>query len=215
MSLQILTFPARTAMLAALLTALPIGVAQADRFNRSVESIHQPVVQRSDYVLDVSAAGLDPAESARVHDWLDAIDLRYGDRIGVDSQAGGKGSNADIAAIVESYGLFLNAGTPVTEGAIAPGQVRIVVSRSTASVPGCPDYSQASQPNFTASASSNYGCATNSNLAAMVADPEDLVRGQDKRGTDAEIATKAIRIWRNTDPSGKNGVKAESTKGGN
>lgn len=215
MSLQILTSPARTAMLAAMLTALPFGMAQADRFNRTVESIHQPVVQRSDYVLDVSADGLDPAESARVHEWLDAIDLRYGDRIGIDGQANGKGSNADIAAIVEGYGLFLSAGTPVTEGAIAPGQVRIVVSRSTATVPGCPDYSQASQPNFTASASSNYGCATNSNLAAMIADPEDLVRGQDKRGSDADIATKAIRIWRNTDPTGKNGVKAESTKGGN
>lgn len=215
MSLQILTSPARTALLAASLAVLPLGAAQADRFNRSVESIHQPVVQRSDYVLDVSANGLDPVESARVHEWLDAIDLRYGDRVGVDSQAGGKASNVDIAAIVEGYGLFLSAGTPVTEGAIAPGQVRIVVSRSTATVPRCPDYSQASQPNFTASASSNYGCATNSNLAAMIADPEDLVRGQDKRGTDAETATKAIRIWRNTDPTGKNGLKVESTKGGN
>lgn len=215
MSLQILTSPARTALLAMLLTALPPAAAQADRFNRTVESIHQPVVQRNDYVLDVPANGLDPVESARVHEWLDAIDLRYGDRIGVDSSTGGKGSNADIAAIVGSYGLFLSAGAPVTEGVIAPGQVRIIVSRSTASVPGCPDYSQASQPNFTASASSNYGCATNSNLAAMIADPEDLVRGQDKRGSDAETATKAIRVWRNADPTSKNGMKVESTKGGN
>lgn len=206
--------PARAALLVGALV-LPLGTAQADRYNRTVESIHQPVVQRSDYVLDVSGDGLDPAESARVQDWLDAIGLRYGDRIGLDDSAGGKGSNAAIAAIVESYGLFLGTRAPVTEGAIAPGQVRIVVSRSSASVPGCPDFSQWSQPNFTAASSSNYGCAINSTLAAMVADPEDLVRGQDRRGSDADTAAKAIRIWRNADPTAKNGMKIESTKGGN
>ncbi len=195
--------------------ALAATPALADRYNRSVESVHQPVVQRSDYVLDVPADGLDPAARDRVGQWFDAIGLGYGDRIAIDTSASGTGSNRDIAEIAGRYGLFVGNGAPVTEGAIAPGHVRIVVSRSTASVPGCPDYSQWSQPNFTAAASSNYGCAINSTLAAMVANPEDLVKGQAARGSNADTATKAIRIWRNTEPTSSSGLKIESTKGGN
>ena len=205
MSLNFLSHASRGALLLALATALPLGAAQADRFNRSVESIHQPVVHSTDYVLDVSGNGLDPAEASRVQQWFDAIDLGYGDRISIDTSVGTAYSNRDIATIVGRYGLFLSPGAPVTEGAITPGLVRIVVSRSTAVVSGCPDFSQASQPNFTASASSNYGCAINSTLAAMVANPEDLVRGQEARGTNTETAAKAIRVWRNADPTAKGG----------
>lgn len=195
--------------------ALPLAAAQADRFNRGVESIHQPVVQRRDYVFDVPGNGLDAAESARVQQWFDAIGLSYGDRVSIDNSAGGGGSAKDIAAIVGGFGLFLSPGAPVTEGAITPGHSRIVVSRSTASVPGCPDYSQASQPNFTAASSSNYGCAINSTITAMVANPEDLVRGREASGPNADTAAKAIRVWRNADPTAKGGLKIETTKGGN
>ncbi|WP_152664088.1 CpaD family pilus assembly protein [Sphingomonas sp. SRS2] len=205
----------RPILLALVAIALPFGAAHADRFNRGVDSVHQPVVQRSDYVFDVPGNGLDPAEGTRVHQWFDAIGLAYGDRISIDGSASGTGSNRDIAAIVGDYGLFVSPGAPVTEGAIAPGYARIVVSRSTATVSGCPDYSQASQPNFTAAASSNYGCAINSTLAAMVANPEDLVRGREAGPPNADTAAKAIKVWRNADPTSKAGLKLEATKGGN
>ena len=205
----------RTLFFALAMAALPLSTAQAGRFNRGVESVHQPVVERRDYVLDVPGDGLNPAAAAGVHQWFDAIGLDYGDRISIDMSSGGPGSNRDIAAIVNDYGLFVSEGAPVTEGVVAPGKVRIVVSRSSASVPGCPDYSQLSQPNFTGAASSNYGCGINSTLAAMIANPEDLVRGQRAQGSNAETAAKAIRVWRNAEPTAKNGLKIESTKGGN
>jgi len=205
----------RPLLLAVIAIAMPIGAAQADRFNRGSESIHQPVVQRSDYVIDVTGNGLDPVDVTHVRQWFDAIGVGYGDRISIDTSMGAAGSNRDIAAIVADYGMFVSAGAPVTEGAITPGDVRIVVSRTTASVPGCPDYSQPSQPNFTAATSSNYGCAINSTLAAMVANPEDLISGQVGRGSNPETAAKAIRVWRNAEPTAKNGLKIEATKGGN
>lgn len=200
----------RPILLAIAAIAVPLGAAHADRYNRGVESIHQPVVQRSDFVLDVSGNGLDPVDSARIQQWFDAIGLGYGDRISIDTSVGAPSSNRDIAAIVARYGLFVSEGAPATEGTVAPGNVRVVVSRSTASVSGCPDYSQYSQPNFTASVTSNYGCGINSTLAAMVANPEDLVRGQEARGLNGETGTKAIRVWRNADPTAKNGLKIES-----
>jgi pilus assembly protein CpaD len=205
----------RPILLAILAIALPLGAAQAGRANRGVESVHQPVVQRSDYVFDVSGNGLDPVGATQVRQWFDAIGLAYGDRISIDTSAGASSSNKDIAAIVSRYGLFVSDGAPVTEGAIMPGNVRIIVSRSTASVPGCPDYSRRSQPNFVGASSSNYGCATNSTLAAMVANPDDLVSGQVGQGSSAETAARAIKVWRNADPTAKGGLKIESVKGGN
>jgi pilus assembly protein CpaD len=205
----------RPVIIAIATIALPFGAAEAGRYNRTVETIHQPVVQRSDFVLDVSGNGLDPVAAAHVEQWFGVIGLGYGDRVSIDTSAGTAGSNHAIAAIVSRYGMFVSEGAPVTQGVIQPGNVRIIVSRWSASVPGCPDFSQASQPNFAAASSSNYGCAIESTLAAMVANPEDLVQGQIGNGSTADTAAKAIRVWRNSDPTAKGGLKIETTKGGN
>ena len=205
----------RPILLALIAITAPIGAAQAGPYNRGSESVHQPVVQRSDYVIDVSGNGLDPTAAAHVRQWFNAIGLGYGDRVSIDTSVGADSSNEDVAAIVADYGMFVTAGSPVTEGAIQPGNVRIVVSRATASVSGCPDYGQGSQPNFTGATSSNFGCGINSTLAAMVANPEDLVSGQTTRESSPETAAKAIRVWRNANPSSMGGLKVESTKGGN
>lgn len=197
------------------LAALPSAPAMAGRFNRGVESVHQPVVQRDDYVLDVPAGRLGATDNDRILQWFAAIGLGYGDRVSIDGRAAGNVvDTSPIAALVGRYGLFVTPGAPVTQGSIIPGNLRIVVSRSTATVPGCPDWSQPSQPNFTSSAMSNYGCATNMTMAAMIADPEDLVRGVASQGGDAETATKAIRSWREAAPTAKAGLKVESVKGG-
>ena len=64
---------------------------------------------------------------------------------------------------------------------------------------------------------SNYGCANNAALAAMIADPLDLVQGRGAGGaTDPITSSKAVRAYRDTAPSGSSGLKAESTsKAGN
>ncbi len=205
----------RHALFAIAAVVTPLVAAQADPANRGVATVHQPVVHRSDFVLDVSGNGLDPVDAQRVQQWFDALRLAYGDRVSIDTSAGATSSNNDIAALVGEYGLFISQGSPVTEGAITPGNVRIVVSRSTASVPGCPDYSRPSHPNFVGAASSNYGCGINSTLAAMVANPEDLVRGQAGSLPSPDTAAKAIKVWRNSNPSSMGGLKTETTKGGN
>lgn len=209
--------PRRLSLLTVALVAfaVPLSPIAARRDNRGVESVHQPIVQRSDYVIDVNPAGLHGADGERVLQWFSAIDLGYGDRVSIDSSAtGSTAGTADIAALVGRYGLLVSRGAPITEGAVTPGMLRIVVSRTTASVPGCPDWSQHSQPNFTSSATSNYGCAINSTMAAMIANPQDFVKGSEAQGGDAQTATKAIRSWRQQAPTSTNGLKVESVKGG-
>ena len=187
--------------------------------NPSLYSVHQPIVQRTDFVFDVatSGSGVDAAEQARLSAWFDSIDLRYGDQVTVD-EAGGYESAAarrDVAAVAARYGLLLvDASAPITAGSVPPGTLRIVASRATASVPGCPNWAPA-EIAATGNTSSNYGCATGSNLAAMIANPNDLVRGQDGSNSGASTATRAIRSYRAGTPTGQNGLPESSTTGDN
>lgn len=186
--------------------------------NPSLSSVNQPVVQRTDYVLDLSSSGsgIGPAEQERLASWFDSLQLGYGDRIWVD-QSGGYAdpqSRQDIAAVAGEYGLLLNEGAPVTAGAVQPGSVRVIVSRTVATVPGCPIWEDevVGAPENT---STNYGCATNGNLAAMIADPNDLVLGRTGvGGGDPTESTKSIKSYRNRVQTGFGGqLKSESTGG--
>jgi len=187
--------------------------------NRGLESVHQPVVERADYAFDVAAAdgGLPTAEVDRLAGWMASLRLGYGDRVAVDSNAAADNAVREtVAALAARYGLLLSEDVPLTNGTVAPGTARVIVSRMHASVPGCPDHSRVSGIEFEGNTNSNYGCATNSNLAAMVARPEDLVRGQPgSPSSDPAVAFKAIDQLRKGPPTGAAGLKAEDTKGGN
>jgi pilus assembly protein CpaD len=180
---------------------------EALRSNFSLESENQPVVRRTDYAFDVdgSAGGIPSSEMARLGDWFDSIQLRYGDKVSVDGAYGG-GARDDVARLLSEYGLLISDGAPVTAGNVAPGSVRVIVSRATASVPGCPNWRKAKLSGDPISTDSNFGCATNSNLAAMIADPNDLVLGQEvEAGGDPRLSEKVVKAYRDKSPSGAGG----------
>lgn len=208
----------RTILLASMAPALLLGGCMGTQ-NRGVESVHQPVVHRQDYALDLATAGdrLAAGESRRLAGWLNSMRVGYGDRVSIDDPAGqGAGAREDVASIVASYGLLLSDDAPVTNAPVAAHAVRVVVSRSRAEVPGCPDWSRDASHEFESNTSSNYGCSVNSNLAAMIAQPEDLIRGRSGTGTiDTATSAKAIEAYRKAGPTGNgNTVKAESARGG-
>jgi pilus assembly protein CpaD len=183
--------------------------------NRSLDSVNQPVVQRTDYVIDLTTDGdgLSASERERLKGWFESLALGYGDRVSVDEAYGPSRSRSDVAKVAAEYGLLLSEGAPVTPGSPQPGGLRVIVSRSTASVPGCPIWQGPGGPSAT---SPNYGCGVNSNVAAMVADPSDLVLGQAGSGTgDATTASKAIKVYREAKPTGTKGLIINSTHRGN
>jgi pilus assembly protein CpaD len=152
--------------------------------NSTVYSLNQPVVERATYVMDVNLdgySGIPDVERGRVSDWFDAVKLGFGDRIAIDYGDGAVNAAAqqDVSDLAALHGMTVNDTAPVTTGSIAPGTARIVVTRSTASVPNCPNWSKTTESNYNAANHPNYGCAVNGNMAAMVADPEDLVRGRE------------------------------------
>jgi pilus assembly protein CpaD len=172
--------------------------------NRSLETVHQPVVARTDYVFDVGSAGnrLAPGEAQRLAGWMAGLRLGYGDRVSVDDPAGSTpGVRDDVQTQLARYGLLVADTSPPTSAPIAPGMIRVVVSRMKATVPGCPDYSRMSGIEYEGNMSSNHGCAMNSNFASMVANPADLVLGQPGADSpDTATATKAVDVYRKAAP---------------
>lgn len=198
----------------ALATSLA-GCTGTANSNRSLESVHQPVVRNTIYQFDVAAGSgeLVPSEQGRLQGWLDAMGVRYGDRIAIEDPSvyGASEAQATVRALVERRGLLISPDVPVTTGAVPDGHIRVIVTRASASVPSCPDWASKSSLNPGNATSSNYGCATNSNLAAMVANPNDLIKGSSERVSDPASATRAIKTYREQPPTGANGLKDVTT----
>lgn len=185
--------------------------------NRSLYSVHQPVVERSTVGLDVStsAAGLPVGEQRRVASWFEAMDLRHGDQVSVSDPLDRPETRAAVADVAGRYGILLSETSPVVGGELQPGQARVSITRSRASVPGCPDWSASSDATLGNGLSPGYGCANNGNLAAMVANPEDLIKGQ-KGSPDTYINTSNATITTYSTTVGKKvNVATAGSAGGN
>jgi pilus assembly protein CpaD len=190
-------------------------VAKVTDLRRGIETVHVPVVTRQDFAFDAAApdGSLSPADRARLDGWFQGLALTYGDNVYVEGVDSAEARN-DVARIAGRYGMLVADGGPVLAGAVASGTARVVVSRTRALVPNCPDWSEASQPNYNNHSPPNYGCAANSNLAAMIANPEDLIHGRSGTGLgDALTSTKAVESYRNTAPTGSKGLQDITTKG--
>lgn len=94
--------------------------------------------------------------------------------------------------------------------------VTVVVGRYLVTPPDCPDFRKPMIGDYTNLPSTNFGCATATNLGLMVANPQDLIRGQSMGPADGERASQRIRQYR----SGKlpaleqDGKKASTTSPG-
>jgi len=181
-----------------------------------VSAVNVPVVTRADYAFDVAAPDgtLAAGEDARLDAWFRSLQLGYGDAIYIDG-ANVYGAADDVARVANRYGLLVSPGAPVTQGLVPGGSVRVVVSRTRATVPNCPNWSVPSHPNFGNASLANMGCGVNTNLAAMIANPEDLVHGREGSGIgDSSTATKAVQSYRKAPPTGTQGLQDISTKKG-
>jgi pilus assembly protein CpaD len=169
-----------------------------DNPSAGLSSIHVPVVSQTSYVFDMAAPGgmVGQDEAERLDKWFQSLELGYGDSIYVDGSDGA--ARGQVAAVAAQYGLLISEGAPVTQGQLEPGSVRVIVRRAEAHVPGCPDWSRPSQPDFNNNSMSNFGCGVNGSLAAQVADANDLVNGQaGASAQDGATASKAINMYRN------------------
>ena len=196
------------------LVSVALSSGQADAkprgtFNRGMQSERQPVVSYTNFAYDVqtgNGGGLSPSEAQRLDGWLASVDVGYADRVVVSAAGSAYGStiSSNIANLVARHGLLIEEDGSSS----SDGLVRVTVRRASASVPGCPDWSDKQETNGMGNTSRNYGCGVNGNLAAMVANPEDLVRGKTS-ASDLRSATsnRAIQIYRDKAPTGTGDLK--------
>ena len=72
----------------------------------------------------------------------------------------------------------------------------MVVSRYVVVSPNCPDWSKKPGTDFENRRASNFGCATETNLGLMVANPRDLVVGRSPGPADAEHNAQSLVRYR-------------------
>jgi pilus assembly protein CpaD len=201
----------RLTLLAA--SVLPLAACETSPTgtNRGMESVHQPVVSHDNYAFDVQVGpdgGLNAQEARRLDNWLASIELGYGDRVALAGESYYGSAARDIGSIVARYGLLVEEDQTPDTVAASPSSIRVLVRRAVARVPGCPDWSTKQENNGAGGTHSNFGCGLNSNLAAMIANPEDLVRGQ-TANSDLRTATsnRAIQVYREKQPTGSGDLK--------
>ena len=184
--------------------------------NTTLESVKQPVVERTNFTLDVNtgSGSLPVSEQQRVLAWFDSMNLKYGDTVSLDDPLYSGTTRDQLAELAGRRGILISPQAPVTVGAVPPGMARIIITRTIAHVPGCPDWSARSDFTMGNGTSPGFGCAINGSLAAMVANPEDLIQGQRGTGeTTVTTSTKAIQAYREAPVTGKAGLTENSTGG--
>ena len=133
--------------------ALSLGIALAGcggmANNPTLESIHQPIVQRTNYTLDLATGpgGLSLPEQRRLSGWFEAMELRYGDRISIDDPQSSGATRSAVEAVASRYGLLVSDDAPTTPGYVNSGAARVVITRAKATVPGCPDWATKTDAN--------------------------------------------------------------------
>ena len=190
------------------MTVACLVVAACGPANRSLDPRKAPVVATSEASYDLRFAGdaLDPVQGRSFGGYLAALGVGYGDHVAVAGATAAQ--RRQVGEIVKDFGVTLEDG-----GAAAPaGVARVTIRHSSATVPGCPDWSRVSNPEAGASAMSNYGCATRSNLAAMVADPADLLGGKRYAGPDGLTVAKGIKAFRDKPATGLEPLARDDTK---
>lgn len=85
---------------------------------------------------------------------------------------------------------------PVADPRLRDGAVLVTVGRYVVTTPNCPDWRKPSNMDASNSRMSNTGCANETNLGLMIADPADLVVGRTLEPADGEAMAQGVRRYR-------------------
>ncbi len=164
------------------------------RDNAGSEPIHKASVafeERSHPISFVNGK-LNVNEAASLQAFAAASGLTYADRLTL--RISEPNMAADYRQAVNTVlGRFgLSVGNVESSPGISPKAAMLTVSRATVTLPECGVHKGPNSFNFNNENMANYGCATRSNLAAMAANPADLINGNTLDGQSADVTAKPI-----------------------
>ncbi len=194
-----------------------------------VREAREPRADLVQYSHDVAfAAGearLTNGQRQRLDAFLARLDAGYGDRFYVVAGRGRKGEPKQAAARLaerrrQAVMAFLELRRlrvlplRIEFGIDAPvGEaVKVMVRRYVVTLPECPDWTGRPGVTFNNTPSSNFGCATATNLGLMVADPGDIVAGRHPGLTDGEFIARSIERYRKGETTPLEGDEASTAQ---
>ena len=148
---------------------------------------------------------LGQAEKDRLHRFLALHDAGYGDDVmigaaGRPARPSDRQRAADREAAVmaefSDRSLQLRRLPDVPGHGAWTGSVKVVLGRFVVLPPDCPDWSKPADGDPNNRPSSNFGCATATNLGLMLANPGDLVRGRRPGPADGVAGARLYRAYR-------------------
>lgn len=148
-----------------------------------------------DVNFDPDETTISERERTRLSRFISDIGPTYGDVITIEVDSAEQAHWGVVAGELKDLGLRVNSAATNNGGTPAEGAARVVVTRHIVNPPRCPDWRKPAYPDYKNTTSSNFGCATATNLGAMIANPRDLVEGQEFSGPDAERASSAVRRY--------------------
>jgi pilus assembly protein CpaD len=162
-----------------------------------------------DIAFNRGAEELTAAQIGGLDNFLGTNGIRTGDAVTVAAPAGASERRAVVLAALSQYRI---AAISETDAKLPAGVVHVHVDHTVVTVPDCPDWSKPETDEPDNRTSSNLGCATEANLAAMVANPTDLVKpNADAKGDGGEL-THGVELYRSGNLS--KAASSSSSSGG-
>lgn len=172
--------------------------AAAEKRNevRMVRLTHTVQVSDTRFLSDESITALDQ--------FITENRVGYGDSLSLDAgdEAANETDRKAIRSQLLKHGLRLGKNPTIAGAVPASGTVVLVVDRYVVTTPNCGDWSMKSKPNYANAQSPNFGCTSRAILGQMVANPRDLVQGEEYDGPEGSAAAKAVEAYRNSAGSG-------------
>ena len=167
--------------LLALTLALLIGACAPVTSYTDAEAPKRLKLDSATTQLDVhfvpGTANLSPADAVHLRQLAASGGINQADRVTIQAAGGPdlvKQRVASVSSLLLHYGIIISAESVAN---VPPNLAHIEIGRTLVTLPACPNWSKPSGTDFGNQPSSNFGCATESNLGMMVANPSDLASG--------------------------------------
>lgn len=200
-------YPVAAAIMLSLAACYPLSVEYTESEAPKQLTLDQAAL-RLDLRFPPGSNRLVAREAARLRALAASGQIAPADRVLVSAAGGPTLAKARVASISEALLPYGIVASPAVIGEVAPDRAIVETDRYLVSLPPCPNWSKTPVPDdFTNSLSSNFGCATVTNLGRMVASPADLASGQPLGLAAGKPARDAVRRYLfDIDPMGA-GVK--------
>lgn len=193
-----------TLVLTALLAACAHEGPPPPAFNPGLDTIYRAQVSftTTEHVLKLANGTINPPEADALVTFLRLAGVSVTDRI---TLVAADPVHADdlrdqVNRVLGRFGLDI--GDVYYVKGQSRDIARLVVSHGIVTLPSCGHFERTGAVNWRNEASPNYGCASRNNLAAMVANPGDLVSGVPHGLPDASLVAKPLENWEASEQSG-------------